>query len=166
MSSQWPDPTDPHAIRAHLDAHRASPVAVRSWAGRMVTDRADHGPVPPLGGPAWQALPDTDPRKLHSALIAAVAWVDENTPAAISARVWAEQVAVERATLDRLKDAARDAHTAMHRHGGFQSWISHAELTRRRTTFTTDPRTPEQIRAAAYTSWGLRPTTENHTRAA
>ncbi|SES20617.1 DUF2742 domain-containing protein [Actinokineospora terrae] len=166
----WLSPSDPAAIRAYLATHRPSPAAVRSWAGRVLANRAPRGPVPLAGTPEWGALDDHDPRKLHGALIAAVAYIDESTPAAISARLRREMELVDQAAAQRLRDSVSELHGSR----GFGGWWhpDHATLVRLRATHPceqcrtatvvhpqrvcercTQPATPQTIRARATASW-------------
>lgn len=104
-----PNPTDANAVRAWLDTHRPNLGAVRRWARHITTTAGFHpGPVPPLGGPQWRTLADSDPRKLASALLAALTALEDNTPTAISKRLWKEQRDQDRAVAERLKAASVD----------------------------------------------------------
>ncbi len=117
------------------------------------------------------ALPDSDPRKLAAAIRPAVAYLTENTPAAIATRLRRELAAIDHAVIERVRTASWDL-------SGAQDWRhaancpSHAELVRRRSmticgncatryAWTTlrcpgcgRTGTPEEIRAAATRSWG------------
>jgi hypothetical protein len=117
------------------------------------------------------ALLDSDPRKLAAAIPPAVAYLTENTPAAIAARLRRELAAIDHAVIERVRTASWDL-------AGAQDWRhaanspSHVELVRRRSMticgncatlymWTTlrcpgcgRTGTPEEIRAAATRAWG------------
>jgi hypothetical protein len=145
--------------------------AVRAWHERILDDVSPSAAVPRLGSPSWVALLDSDPLKLAAAIPPAVAYLTENTPAAIAARLRRELADIDHAVIERIRTASWDL-------AGAQDWRhtanspSHAELVRRRsmticgncaTRYARTVRrcpgcgrtgTPEEIRAAATRSWG------------
>ncbi|MDV7099705.1 DUF2742 domain-containing protein [Gordonia amicalis] len=66
--------------------------------------------IPTFGDAAWCALGDDDPRKLASAVRAAVAWATETAmlPAILAAQLAADDATV----LDRIKGASLDVSSA------------------------------------------------------
>lgn len=150
--------------------HAADITAVHSWQQRVLHDLPPNAAVPRLGSPSWVALLDSDPLKLAAAIPSAVAYLAENTPAAITARLRRELAAIDHAVIERIRTASWDL-------AGTQDWRhatnspSHAELVRRRLmticsncatrhAWTTHrcpvcgrTGTPEEIRAAAAHSW-------------
>lgn len=156
--------------RAWRAEHAADLTAVRAWHERALHDLPPSTAVPRLGSPSWVALPDSDPVKLAAAIPPAVAYLTENTPAAITARLRRELAAIDHAVVERIRTASWDL-------SGAQNWRhaanspSHAELVRRRSTTICSncatryawtahrcPRcrrtgTPEEIRATATRSW-------------
>jgi ribosomal protein L40E len=144
---------------------------VHAWHTRVLHDLSPSAAVPRLGSPSWVALLDSDPLKLAAAIPPAVAYLTENTPAAITARLRRELATIDHAVIQRIRTASWDL-------SGAQDWRhatnspSHAELVRRRLlticvncatryawTATRCPDcgwggTPEEIRAAATRSWG------------
>jgi hypothetical protein len=157
--------------RAWRAEHAADMTAVRTWHEHILHDLSPSAAAPRLGSPSWMALPDSDPRKLAAAIPPAVAYLTENTPAAIAARLRRELAAIDHAAIERIRTASWDL-------SGAQDWRhaancpSHAELVRRRSvticgncatryawTALRCPGcgrtgTPEEIRAAATRSWG------------
>ncbi|MFL6144342.1 MAG: DUF2742 domain-containing protein [Labedaea sp.] len=131
--SPWPNPTDLTAIRAWLRANAPDPDAVRQWVHRTITARPA-GRVPLLGSPAWQALPDTDPRK-HAALVhAALAHLAEHTPAAVAARLRRELDEFATSVRRMFTEADNDLRRARVELG-YSTGPTHAELVRRRNTY-------------------------------
>lgn len=148
----------------------ADVTAVRAWHERILDDLSPSATVPRLGTPPWVALPDSDPLKLTAAIPPALAYLTENTPAAIAARLRRELADIDHAVIERIRTASWDL-------SGVQDWRhaancpSHAELVRRRSmticghcatryerTALCCPGcgrtgTPEEIRAAAARSW-------------
>lgn len=164
--------------RAWRAEHTADITAVRAaWHERILDDLSPSAAVPRLGSPSWVPLLDSDPLKLAAAIPPAVAYLTENTPTAITARLRRELAAIDHAVIERIRTASWDL-------AGAQNWRhatnspSHAELVRRRSTTICDncatryawtaPRcpgcgrtgTPEEIRTAATRSW----TNTLHTR--
>jgi hypothetical protein len=157
--------------RAWRAEHAADMTAVHAWHERILEDPSPSAAAPRLGSPSWVALLDRDPRKLTAAIPPAVAYLAENTPAAIAARLRRELADIDHAVVERIRTASWDL-------SGAQNWRhaanspSHAELVRRRFMTTCGncatryawnaPRcpgcgragTPEEIRAAATHSWG------------
>lgn len=155
--------------RAWRAEHVADMTAVRTWHERIL-HLLPSTPVPRLGSPSWMALLDSDPRKLAAAIPPAVAYLTENTPAAITARLRRELAAIDHAVIERIRTASWDL-------SGAQNWRhaanspSHAELIRRRfmticsncaTRYAWTAHrcpacawagTPEEIRTVAIRSW-------------
>lgn len=145
--------------------------AVSAWRDRVLTAT---GPAPVLGSRAWVALLDTDPRKVAAAVPPAVAYLTENTSAAIAQRLRQELAAIDHVidhiVVARVRAASWDL-------CGARDWRhtatgpSHTELARRRSLATCfhcktqyawtavccpgcgRGSTPEQIRAEATRSW-------------
>jgi hypothetical protein len=172
-------PTDLAAIRRWLAEHTPDVDAVRTWAGRVLERLESANTVPELGSPEWAALADTDVRKLAGAIRPALAYLIEQTPAAIADRLRAELD--ERATAWRrsLAELHADLSTGWH-DLGYGIGPSHAEIVRRRNTFPCgqcrrplrlgitscgcgwrEP-TPTELRARARASWAryARPSTK------
>lgn len=150
--------------------HAADMTAVRDWHERILDDLPPSAAVPRLGSPSWVALLDSDPLKLAAAIPPAVAYLTENTPAAIASRLRRELAAIDHTVIERIRTTSWDL-------AGAQDWRhaanspSHAELVRRRlmticgkcaTRYAwTAPRcpgcgrtgTPEEIHAAATRPW-------------
>ncbi|TDQ04799.1 hypothetical protein [Labedaea rhizosphaerae] len=137
MSNQLPDPTDISSVRAWLNARHANPAAVREWARPLVVAATRHGPIPPLGGPEWRALPDCDPRKLAALIPMALARLDESTPAAIASRLRRELDESDRLTVARLRQMSHDLSAAIAdaNRGRRSARPTYAELALRRNTF-------------------------------
>jgi hypothetical protein len=106
------------------------PNAVRLWAVPLLTRANAAGIIPPAGSRTWCALPDTDPRKAAAVVLAALTRLQDNTPAAISARLAAQHDEIERVCRERARNASHDMSAA-------QAWSSaigptYRELARRR----------------------------------
>jgi hypothetical protein len=131
MDTPLPNPRDLDAVRTWLTHTQPDLTAVRAWTAPLLAAADRAGPMVPLGGPAWQALPDHDPRKPAALITAALARLAETTPSATALRLAREIHAENHAIADRLKAASVDLSTA-------QDWRvaadrpSHAELCRRR----------------------------------
>ncbi len=156
--------------RAWRAENAADITAVHAWHKRILHDLPPSAGVPRLGSPSWVALLDTDPLKLAATIPPAMAYLTENTPAAITARLRCELAAIDHAVIERIRTASWDL-------AGAQDWrraansLSHAELVRRRLVTIcgscanryawTAPRcpgcgwagAPEEIAAAATRSW-------------
>jgi hypothetical protein len=164
-----PNPTDIAAVRTWVAAHQADLPAVKAWAAPMLNAAHRAGPVPILGETAWRALPDSDPRKIGAALIAALVHVADSTPQAVATRLRAELDAFATAIRRMFAEAENDLRRAKVELG-YSTGPSHVELVRRRATHRcwlcgatvlgSIPcpdcgwaGTPEQIRAHATASW-------------
>lgn len=113
------------------------PQAVRLWAVPLLTRANAAGPIPPAGSRTWCALDNADPRKAAAVVLAALTRLQENTPAAISARLAAQLDEVERICKERARSASHDMSAA-------QAWGSaigptYRELARRRLLTSTLP---------------------------
>jgi hypothetical protein len=129
----------------HVPADR-SPHDVHRWAGPLLAEARQTGPIPLVGSPGWSRLADDDPRKWGAVVLGALAWVSEATPAATARRLRAELDDADRAVAQRLKDAATDLSAAY-------TWSAigptHAELERRRAAPPRRPIPPFDPEAAA-----------------
>lgn len=103
------------------------PAAVHTWGAALVKRAYATGLVPAIGSAEWIALDDTDPRKPAAAVLAALAYIAEAMPAAIAARLDAE----DREAAQRVKDAAVDLSTA----GRWGTGPTRRELEQRRNTY-------------------------------
>ena len=117
-------------------------------AGRVRTA----GPVPPLGSPAWCALPDGDTAKWCAVLAAALAWFRESLE--LPQRLRSELDQVRQACEQAVHEAFTDFGAAvLDLRSSLLTRPDYAELVARRNTYTTPALTPEQIRAKARASW-------------
>lgn len=119
-------------VHAYNERHRADPAAVRAWVAPLLARAGRVGPIPPAGSPAWQDLPGDDPRKPAALAQAALAWVQESTPAAIAARLAAELDQIDAAILARQHAVSADVSTAWGDQARFCHGPSHLELELRR----------------------------------
>lgn len=165
---ELPNPADVAAVRRWLAAHTPDVDAVRAWTVRVLTGVES---VPELGSPSWATLADTDTRKLAAALRPALAQLADRTPPAIAARLRAElddhATAWRRSLAELHTDLSQGWHAL-----GYGIGPSHADLTRRRSTYPCgqcrrplpfadtgcaacgwhEP-APNQLRTRARTSW-------------
>lgn len=121
-----------HYVRAHNAEHRADPSAVRRWLAPLIDRAHQAGTIPVAGSSAWQHLPGRDPRKLAAVAQAALAWLDDSTPAAIAARLAAECDRTDAAILTRQKATSADLSAAWTDQRRFSYGPSHLELELRR----------------------------------
>ncbi len=82
---------------------------------RLLIDRvADRSSTPRYGSPAWDALPDQDPRRAASITVAAEAWRRHCSPEQVAADLLAEMAHSDLDMARRIRETAWDVHAALH----------------------------------------------------
>lgn len=99
------------------------------WARRLIDKAA--GDIPIYGSPEWDALDDTDPRKVAACVRAAEAWRQDGEPDAIRAQVLDDLAQIERYFAYRMRQASKDLRDG-HDWAAASRRVSWAELQRRR----------------------------------
>lgn len=105
------------------------------WARRLIDRGRAAGDIPLYGSSEWDALPDSDPRKVASCVRAAELWRSDGEPDAIRARLLEDLEQTERYLAHRIREASKDVSDA-HDWAAASRRVSWAELQRRREPFT------------------------------
>jgi hypothetical protein len=130
----------------HLPTDRSLHDA-RRWAGPLLAEARQAGPLPTVGSHNWCRLADDDPRKWAAVVRAALAWVSECTPASTADRLRTEFDEIDRAVTERFKAAACELSAA---HTWSAVGPTHAEVERRRADPPRRPIPPFDPEAAAH----------------
>ena len=113
-------------MTADLQPRTITPLA--KWLIGRVSDRQS---IPRYASPAWENLPDDDPRRAAAVCVAAEAWANHCSPWQVAQDLVAELAAVDLEIARRVRESSWDVSSAIDWEAVFRR-PTHAELVARR----------------------------------